>query len=99
MALPAPRRRAAGAARTSVCIIFLAKALTSFTARGARFLKPTPCSFLRRWMVYSRVTTSCARLIFLPPPPFAIVAETKVLEGEGGTGELRAARRCGGRTG
>ena len=52
---------------TSVPIIFLANALTSFTALGARFLKPTPCSSFRRWTVYSRVTMSWAAAIFLPP--------------------------------
>mmetsp|Transcript_24996 Transcript_24996/g.64501 ORF Transcript_24996/g.64501 Transcript_24996/m.64501 type:complete len:226 (-) Transcript_24996:9-686(-) len=57
--------------RTSfVPIIFSAKALTSLTARGARFLKPTPCSRLCRWIVYSRDTTSCERAIF--SLPFAI---------------------------
>ena len=32
--------------------------LITFTARGARYLNPIPCSLLCRLMVYSRVTTS-----------------------------------------
>ena len=57
-----------GAEHTSVPIIFFAKALISFTARGARFLKPMPCSSFRRWTVYSRVTTSVAAVAFFLSP-------------------------------
>jgi hypothetical protein len=32
------------------------------TAHGARFLNDRPCTYLCRWMVYSRVTTSCSAL-------------------------------------
>merc|ERR1719336_2965598 len=41
-----------------VPICFSANFLISFTARGARYLNPIPCSLLWRLMVYSRVTTS-----------------------------------------
>ena len=61
-------RAGVGAEHTSVPIIFFAKALISFTARGARFLKPMPCSSFRRWTVYSRVTTSVAAVAFFLSP-------------------------------
>jgi hypothetical protein len=37
------------------------------TAHGARFLKDLPWTRLWRWMVYSRVTTSCSAERVLPP--------------------------------
>lgn len=60
--------------RTSgVPICFIANLRISLIARGARFLNPTPCSLLCRFMVYSRVTTSLiADLFFFSPLDFAI---------------------------
>lgn len=70
---PRPHVTARRVARTFVPIILVANSFTILTARGARFLKPTPCSFLCRWIVYSRATTSCVRWIF-SPFAFAILA-------------------------
>ena len=78
--------------RTSaVPIIFVANAFTSFTARGARFLKPMLCSTLRMWMVYSRVTTSSLRLMVLPPFAMAPLESQ-----ERGSGARSAYRRGAG---
>merc|ERR1719262_853752 len=60
--------------RTSfVLITFSVNLRISRMHRGARFLNWTPCIFLCRWIVQSRVTGSC---VFLPPvffSPFTIL--------------------------
>jgi len=65
--------------RTSgVPICFIANLRISFTARGARFLNPTPWSLLCKLIVYSRVTTSLiADLFFFSPLGFAIFTYNK----------------------
>jgi hypothetical protein len=46
---------------------FLGKVDHGFDGPGARFLNERPCTRLWRWMVYSRVTTSCSAERVLPP--------------------------------